>query len=158
MLKKNHCDRQASRLRLQRTLLQKTLSLPASEKVRQYPVYWWWLCNYLNFLPRHDKVWLLMGCTTWTWSINKRYGLPCRIKKSRNVNGPSMTKTTQNKQQEVSKVSHVLCVYPFCCLLAEPNMHLLVTKHCGCVVFAVPIWWCIKSIIHFFGSLYAKVW
>ena len=28
-------------------LSQNTASLPASEKFRQHPVYWWWLCNYV---------------------------------------------------------------------------------------------------------------
>ena len=38
------------------------------------------------------------------------------------------------------KCSLKLSVYPFCCLLAEPNMHLLVMKHCTCGLFGVPIW------------------
>lgn len=141
---------------------------------------------YYNILPQHDTVWLLMGCTTWKWSINMRYGLPCRIKKSRNVRGPKRHKISYKKSVKLVMFSEFFCivlqlnynamisvqdetmlkpslsnwtkcecslklsVYPLCCLLAEPNMHLLVTKHCGCVLFRVPIWWCIKSIIFLF--------
>lgn len=152
---------------------------------------------YYNILPQHDTVWLLMGCTTWKWSINMRYGLPCRIKKSRNVRGPKRHKISYKKSVKLVMFSEFFCivlqlnynamisvqdetilrpslsnwtkcecslklsVYPLCCLLAEPNMHLLVTKHCGCVLFRVPIWWCIKSIIFVFflvSFYYAKVW
>ena len=48
MMKINHCDSKTFRLRLQGTFPQKTASIPASEGVRQHPVYWWWLCNYVN--------------------------------------------------------------------------------------------------------------
>ena len=42
---RNHCAGQPSPPRLQWTVPQKTAPVPASDRVTQRPVYWWWLCN-----------------------------------------------------------------------------------------------------------------
>lgn len=65
--------------------------------------------------------WMLMhehSCSTWTWSIIIRITPPHMMKKSRNVSGPSMTKTIQISHKKVSKVSHVLCVSFHCAATA----------------------------------------
>ena len=43
----NHCNGHPSRQRLRWTFPHKTDSVPTSESVRQHPVYWWRLCNYV---------------------------------------------------------------------------------------------------------------
>ena len=75
VMKINHRNRQPFRPRLQGTFPQKTAAVPASEGVRQCPVYWW-SCNYLlkrekrNFVTFQDVWWVSISITTHHNSIH----------------------------------------------------------------------------------------
>ena len=61
--KKNGHDGQPSRLRLQWTFPRKTSSGPASDRVRQHPVYWWRICNLVWKLLLYFYIHMITNCT-----------------------------------------------------------------------------------------------